>query len=102
MERQDSQALHTLSWSLSLHRALEWQKGNLSPLQIVRYADQGAVPVELCRLGYLGLVEEWAYAFYKYSDDCYAPSTVSSGRFTAAPEQCFDTSAGYTSLESHL
>ncbi len=74
--------------------ALERQKGDLSPLQIVRYADQGEVPVELCRLGYLGLVEEWEYAFYKYSDDCYAPSVVASGRFTAAPEQCFDTSAG--------
>lgn len=74
--------------------ALERQKGDLSLPRIVRHAEQGEVPVELCRLGYLGLLEEWEYAFYKYSDNCYAPSVVASGRFTATPEQCFDTSVG--------
>lgn len=74
--------------------ALERQKGDWSALRIVRYADQDEVPVELCRLGYLGSLEEWEYAFYKYSDNRYALSVVASGRFTATPEQCFDTSAG--------
>lgn len=74
--------------------ALERQKRNLNALRIVRYAQPDEVPVELCRLGYLGGLEEWEYAFYKYSDQRYEPSVVASGRFTATPEQCFDTSAG--------
>lgn len=74
--------------------ALERPKGDLSAPRIVRYAEQDEVPVELCRLGYLGGLEGWEYAFYKYSDDCYTPSVTASGRFTATPEQCFDSSAG--------
>jgi hypothetical protein len=74
--------------------AQERQKGDSSAPKIIRYAEPNEIPVELCRLGYLGRSEEWDYAFYKYSDDRYAPSVLASGRFTATPEQCFDSSAG--------
>ena len=74
--------------------ALERPKGDLNAPQIVRYAEPNEIPVELCRLGYLGSLEDWEYAFFKYSDGRYAPSIVASGRFTATPEQCFDSSAG--------
>ena len=74
--------------------ALERPKGDLSTPQIVRYAEPSEIPVELCRLGYLGNLEDWKYAFFKYSDGRYAPSIVASGGFTATPEQCFDSSAG--------
>ncbi len=53
-----------------------------------------AIPVHLCRLGYLGSSDFWEYAFFKYSDEKYAPSVVASGSFVATPEQAFDCSAG--------
>ena len=53
-----------------------------------------ATPTHLCRLGYLGNPDVWEYAFYKYSDEKYAPSLVASGSFQATPEQALNTSAG--------
>lgn len=73
--------------------ALERPKGDPRAPQIVRYTEPNEIPVELCRLGYLGNLEDWEYAFFKYPDRRYAPSIVASGRFTATPEQCFDSSA---------
>ncbi len=52
-----------------------------------------AIPVRLCRLGYLGNRDRWAYAFFKYSDETYEPSVVASGSFVATPEEAFDCSA---------
>jgi len=51
------------------------------------------IPTRLCRLGYLGSLDRWEYAFYKSSDDAYEPSVVLSGSFEATPEDAFDTSA---------
>ena len=53
-----------------------------------------ATPTHLCRLGYLKDPDLWEYAFYKYSDEKYAPSVVASGSFQATPEEAFDCSAG--------
>jgi hypothetical protein len=54
-----------------------------------------AIPVHLCRLGYLGSADRWQYAFYKYSTEKYALSLCASGSFEATPEEAFDSSAGY-------
>ncbi len=62
--------------------------------KICRYVEKDEVPTELCRLGYLGSIDLWTYAFFKYSDECYAPSLIASGSFEATPEQAFDCSAG--------
>ena len=50
--------------------------------------------MRLCRLGCLGSVNKWEYAFFKYSDMKYALSLVASGSFEATPEEAFDCSAG--------
>ena len=57
------------------------------------HAPTGSAPIRLCRLGFLGSVDRWAFAFYKYSDDRYEPSVVFSGSFEAAPEEAFDCAA---------
>ncbi len=62
-----------------------------TPEQRARIA---ATPMRLCRLGYLGSLDRWQYAFYKYSDEKYALSVVASGSFEATPEQAFDCAAG--------
>jgi hypothetical protein len=75
--------------------AVEAARGEKSPPKVCRYIERGEVPVELCRLGYLGRwSDRWTYAFFKYSDHCYAPSVVASGSFEATPEQAFDCAAG--------
>ncbi|MEK7667455.1 MAG: hypothetical protein AAB409_02280 [Gemmatimonadota bacterium] len=53
-----------------------------------------ATPVHLCRLGYLGSVGLWGYAFFTYSNERYESSLVASGSFEATPEEAFDCSAG--------
>lgn len=52
-----------------------------------------AIPLQLCRLGYLGSNDRWAFAFYKYSDGCYEPSILPSGQFAGEPEEAFDCAA---------
>lgn len=44
-----------------------------------------ATPTYLCRLGYLGSPDQWAFAFYKYSDEIYEPSFLPSGAFEGTP-----------------
>jgi hypothetical protein len=53
-----------------------------------------ATPTRLCRLGYLGSLDRWAFAFYKYSDEIYEPSFLPSGEFEGTPEEAFDCAAG--------
>lgn len=53
-----------------------------------------ATPTRLCRLGYLGNPDRWAFAFYKYSDETYEPSFLPSGAFEGTPEEAFDCAAG--------
>jgi len=52
-----------------------------------------ATPTHLCRLGYLGSTDRWAFAFYKYSDEVYEPSFLPSGAFAGTPEEAFDCAA---------
>lgn len=75
--------------------AVEAVRGDEALPQVCRYADAGEVPVELCRLGYLGRIDRWEYAFFKYSDEKYEPSLCASGSFLATPEQAFDSAAIY-------
>jgi hypothetical protein len=53
-----------------------------------------ATPTRVCRLGYLGSPDRWAFAFYKYSDEIYEPSFLPSGAFAGTPEEAFDCAAG--------
>jgi hypothetical protein len=53
-----------------------------------------ATPTGLCRLGYLGSPDRWAFAFYKYSDEIYEPSFLPSRAFEGTPEEAFDCAAG--------
>ncbi|MBI5059963.1 hypothetical protein HZB60_09335 [candidate division KSB1 bacterium] len=52
------------------------------------------VPTHLCRLGYLGNMEEWQFAFYKYSDEKYEISMDMEGNWLVCPETALDISAG--------
>jgi len=52
-----------------------------------------ATPTHLCRLGYLSSADEWAFAFYKHSDEIYEPSLLPSGAFQGTPEEAFDCAA---------
>lgn len=52
-----------------------------------------ATPTHLCRLGYLGRADLWAFAFFKYSDEKYEPSFLPSGEFAGTPEEAFDCAA---------
>ena len=72
---------------------LEAPRGEKASPQICRHVEEGEVPLQLCRLGYLGSVNRWEYAFYKYSDERYEPSIVLSGSFVATAEEAFETSA---------
>ena len=74
--------------------AVKTAKGEKTSPQVCRYIEEGEVPLHLCRLGYVASIDQWAYAFFKYSDECYAPSVVASGSFLATPEQVFDCAAG--------
>jgi len=67
-----------------------WYMPGTTPEQKARI---DASPTHLCRLGYLSHPDLWEYAFYKYSDEKYAPSVVASGSFRATPEEAFDCSA---------
>lgn len=51
-----------------------------------------ATPTHLCRLGYLGRADLWAFAFFKCSDGKYEPSFLPSGSFVGTPEEAFDCS----------
>jgi hypothetical protein len=55
--------------------------------------EEGDPPVRLGRLEYLGKEDEWAFAFYKYSDERYEPCILPNGSFTGTPEECFDCAA---------
>jgi hypothetical protein len=52
-----------------------------------------ATPTHLCRLGYTGRANLWAFAFFKYSDEKYEPSFLPSGASVGAPEEAFDCAA---------
>ena len=49
-----------------------------------------ATPTHLCRLGYIGRADVWAFAFFKYSNEKYEPSFLPSGASVGTPEEAFD------------
>jgi hypothetical protein len=64
------------------------------PMTAKERARLEATPTRLCRLGYLGSAERWAFAFYKCSDETYEPAVDLSGSFATTPEDAFDCAAG--------
>ncbi len=73
---------------------VETARGEKVEPRVCRYIEEGEVPLQLCRLGYVASIDQWAYSFFKYSDGRYEPSVVASGSFLATPEQAFDCAAG--------
>ena len=51
------------------------------------------LPTHLCRLDYLGELDHWEWAFYKYSDEVYERSRDWEGSFVTTPEKAFDVAA---------
>lgn len=51
--------------------------------------------VKLCRLGYLGELDEWEFSFYQYSTERYEPTFLPSGSFTGSPEECLECAGVY-------
>ncbi len=58
------------------------------------WAEAQKIPTHLCRLAYLGSLDRWEFAFYKYSDERYEKSFLPSGSFEGTPEEGFDCAAG--------
>jgi len=52
-------------------------------------------PTHLVRLRFLGNMEAWSVAFFKYSDMKYEPCLFDNGVWTGTPEQAFDIGAVY-------
>lgn len=52
-------------------------------------------PTHLCRIRYFGKDNTWSLAFYKYSDEKYAPCVYRNGTFHGTPEEAFDVGAVY-------
>jgi hypothetical protein len=75
--------------------ATQAERGGRAPITVCRYSEKGEVPTELCRLGFLGGMERWEYAFYSYSHERYERSVCASGSFVATPEEALDSSAVY-------
>ena len=73
--------------------AVEAGRGEKKPPCVCRYVQEGEVPTGLCRLGFLGGIDCWEYAFYTYSNQRYERSVCASGSLVATPEEAFDCSA---------
>lgn len=50
--------------------------------------DEPAIP--LCRLGYLGLDDEWEFALYDPATDTYTDTALPDGSFTGTPQDALD------------
>lgn len=53
-------------------------------------------PEPLCRLGYLGSMDEWEFAFFSWSRGSsggYEVSVLDNGLPMGTPEECFDCAA---------
>lgn len=73
--------------------ALPAEPDHLEGIEGDKPGELEATPLQLCRIGYLGSRDRWAFAFYKYSDECYEPSILPSGEFAGEPEEAFDCAA---------
>ncbi len=52
-------------------------------------------PTHLVRLRFLGNMEAWSVAFFKYSDMKYEPCLFDNGSWTGTLEEAFDSGAVY-------
>jgi hypothetical protein len=52
--------------------------------------DEDGPGIPLCRLGYLGLDEEWEFALYDPATDTYQDSVLSDGTYTGTPQDALD------------
>lgn len=50
--------------------------------------DEPGIP--LCRLGYLGTDDEWAFALYDPATDSYQDAALPDGSFTGTPQDALD------------
>jgi hypothetical protein len=50
--------------------------------------DEPAIP--LCRLGYLGLDDEWEFALHDPATDTYTDTALPDGSFTGTPQDALD------------
>jgi len=53
--------------------------------------DEQAEP--LCRLRYMGSIDNWEFAYFTWSRQTYEASVVDSGLPFGTPEECFDAAA---------
>jgi hypothetical protein len=91
----------SLALRLETHRRQRWPQ--LTELT-VRYRTtfaylQGATvddeyPLQLCRLRYIGSLDNWGFAIYLASKDGYEDSVLPHGSFTGTPEQALDCACG--------
>lgn len=47
--------------------------------------------IKLCRIQYLGDPDDWAFAIWQASSDCYADAVLLDGHRTGHPNQALDT-----------
>lgn len=52
--------------------------------------DDEGPPIPLCRLGYLGLDDEWEFALYDPATDTYRDTALPDGSFTGTPQDALD------------
>ena len=54
--------------------------------------DSGATEpgIPLCRLGYLGADDDWAFALYTPATDSYQDTALPDGSFTGTPQDALD------------
>ena len=52
--------------------------------------DDPGVPIQLCRLGYLGTDDDWAFALYDPATDTYQDTVLPDGAFTGTPQDALD------------
>jgi hypothetical protein len=57
--------------------------------------DGETIPTHLCRLTYLGDIEQWSLAFYTYSGEKYQICIFPSGKWQGTPEEALEVGLIY-------
>jgi hypothetical protein len=91
----------SLARRLEAHRQQRWpQLADLTTRYRGTFAYLAAVtvdddyPLQLCRLRYLGSVDNWGFAVYLASKNGYEDSILPHGSFTGTPEAALDCACG--------
>jgi len=67
---------------------VRWRGGNA---YVTGHLDTDAEPaIALCRLGYLGIDDEWEFALYDPASDTYTHTALPDGSFTGTPQDALD------------